>query len=70
MEGRVVHKNSGNPFKKDSNFLNGLPDYHLQLREHIKVYESDMVELRAIEDKELQEVDFINFPPGSVIAFR
>lgn len=66
----MVHKNSTHEFKKDSKYINGLADYHLQLREHIKVYDSDMVELRDIEDKHMQELDFVNFPPGSIIAFK
>ncbi len=36
LEGRYVHRPSGE-FKRDKTFINGLPDYHLQLREHIKV---------------------------------
>ena len=36
LEGRCVHKPCGE-FKKDPSFINGLSDYHLQLREHIKV---------------------------------
>ena len=37
LEGKSVHKPSGE-FKKDKTFINGLPDYQLQIREHIKVW--------------------------------
>ncbi len=37
LEGRTVHKPSSNQFKKDNKFINGLLEYQLQIREHIKV---------------------------------
>ena len=36
LEGKSVHKPSGE-FKKDKTFINGLSDYQLHIREHIKV---------------------------------
>ena len=70
LEARVAHKSDGTPYKRDGQFINGLTDHQLQLREHIKVYESEIVELKDIGEKHLQEVEFVNFPPGSVIAFK
>ena len=39
LEGKSVHKPSGE-FKKDKTFINGLSDYQLHIREHIKVRDS------------------------------
>lgn len=65
-----ISKNSGG-YQSDSAFINGLPEYSLQLREHITVNESSMVEQRWVQDNQaVQELDFVNFPPGSVIAFK
>ena len=36
LEGKSVHKPSGE-FKQDKTFINGLSDYQLHIREHIKV---------------------------------
>ena len=35
-----------------------------------QVKESEMVESKETNDKDVQEVEFVNFPPGSVIAFK
>ncbi|XP_070563768.1 glycogen debranching enzyme-like [Ptychodera flava] len=71
LEGRLVQKKNSS-FAKCDNYINGLDNYKLELQEHIQLFGSTMCELS--DDGEInspvQEVDFINFPPGSVIAFR
>ena len=37
MEARVAYQTGYQPFKQDANFLNGLTDHVLHIREHIKV---------------------------------
>jgi len=61
---------SKDAFKKDVKFVNGLKSYTASVREKLKVSESKLVQVRASSDKNKQEVNFVNFPPGSVIAFR
>ena len=58
-------------FVKDATFINGLEEYTLKLREHVKVTESDMVQLKPTQNASyVQELEFPCFPPGSVIAIR
>lgn len=60
----------GPTYKKNERFINGLNDFQLEVKENIKVLASEMIQIiDALEDGS-QEIDFINFPPGSVIAFR
>ena len=73
LEARLTkkpEKGHTSSYVKDKKFINGLSDYILNIREHIKLYESDMVELRETGANALQEIDFLNFPPSSIIAFR
>ncbi|XP_019631265.1 PREDICTED: glycogen debranching enzyme-like isoform X1 [Branchiostoma belcheri] len=72
LEARLVQK-SPDDFNQDGTFINGLNNYQLEMQEHIQLYGSAMVELSGGgegRNSPVQEVDFINFPPGSIIAFR
>ena len=53
--------------------INGLSNYKVEMQQHIKLLASGMCELSehgAETDVPVQEIDFINFPPSSVIAFK
>uniref|UniRef100_A0A8C4WV81 Glycogen debranching enzyme n=1 Tax=Eptatretus burgeri TaxID=7764 RepID=A0A8C4WV81_EPTBU len=96
LEARTVSKKAAG-FEKDSSFINGLPGYTVELREHIQLWptpsplkqpcsllvpgcvpqlaSSQMVEVAATQgagtnEAFVQEVEFVSFPPGSVVAFR
>ncbi|XP_035698387.1 glycogen debranching enzyme-like isoform X2 [Branchiostoma floridae] len=72
LEARLVQK-SPDEFNQDRTFINGLNNYQLEMQEHIQLYGSAMIELSGGgegSNSPVQEVDFINFPPGSIIAFR
>ncbi|CAH1243859.1 AGL, partial [Branchiostoma lanceolatum] len=72
LEARLVQK-SPDDFNQDGTFINGLNNYQLEMQEHIQLYGSAMIELSGGgegSNSPVQEVDFINFPPGSIIAFR
>lgn len=67
----MLKPRSGAPkFARHADVINGLTDTALSLREHIKVQQSDMVELKDTNHSGLQELEFACFPPGSVIAFK
>ena len=68
LEGRMV-KSAGQMYQKDPDFLNGLKEYRLQLRENFPISENSMVTTRVLDSEET-EVSFSNFTPGSVIAFK
>ena len=66
-------KRADNPPPKSETHINGLGHFSVDLQSHIHLYSSRMVELSdqgADGPSPVQEIDFINFPPGSVIAFR
>ncbi|GIY67804.1 glycogen debranching enzyme [Caerostris darwini] len=54
----------------DDTFINGLKDFKLNIKEHIQIYESEMIENAGLSEDGYNEIDFIHFPPGSVIVLR
>lgn len=72
FEAKTVKVNKDNKTKEEKNkeYIVGLSDYRLEIREHISLVESKMVDLSDASEQNLQELDFSNFTPGSVIAFR
>ncbi|XP_046327922.2 glycogen debranching enzyme-like isoform X1 [Haliotis rufescens] len=67
FEGRM-RSAKGYTYEENKEFINGLPEYYLELREHVKVEDSGMVKVKELGDK--MEVSFASFTPGSVVAFR
>ncbi|XP_074640295.1 glycogen debranching enzyme-like [Tubulanus polymorphus] len=62
--------NSHQSHEKDPNYINGLNNYVIQVRENVKLYESEMIELNNSKDDDIEEYEFVNFPPGSVLVIR
>ena len=56
------------PFEQHPAFINGLSNFSCILQENIPVEKSFTV--RVDKKDSSCTVDFYNFPPGSVIAFR
>ncbi|XP_044288195.1 glycogen debranching enzyme isoform X1 [Varanus komodoensis] len=73
LEARTVERNAG-PYNKDEHSINGLPDYTVELREHIQLNESRIIKQASIATKGpnefVQEIEFEKLTPGSVIIFR
>ncbi|KAG7221002.1 hypothetical protein INR49_001720 [Caranx melampygus] len=65
LEARTVERHAGS-YKKDNNFINGMPEYTLQ--------DSTVVKQAGVTSKGrsefVQEISFQKLTPGSVIAFR
>jgi glycogen debranching enzyme len=57
-------------YKEDSDYINGLPNYYLQLRTHISAHESDIINTRVLDDGQTNEISFKNLTPGSVVAIK
>ncbi|XP_039208206.1 glycogen debranching enzyme isoform X2 [Crotalus tigris] len=73
LEARTVERNA-DPYKKDDHTINGLPDYTVELREHIQLTESKIIKQASVATKGpnefVQEIEFEKLTPGSVIIFR
>jgi len=70
FEAQTVKLNNVGEYQLDSQFINGLPNFTCDVREHIKVQDSKMIHVHSIDKDNLQQVEFHNFPPGSAIALR
>jgi len=68
FETRLDMVNGKDAYHRDETFINGLPNYQLFFREHVVPALSDMITVHRANDS--LRIDFKNFVPGSVIAFR
>ncbi|XP_070775031.1 glycogen debranching enzyme [Enoplosus armatus] len=73
LEARTVERHAGS-YKKDDNYINGMPEYTVEIKEHIPLQESTVVKQTGVTSKGpsefVQEITFQKLTPGSVIAFR
>ncbi|XP_032801915.2 glycogen debranching enzyme [Petromyzon marinus] len=73
LEARTITR-KGHEFVKSNKFINGLLRYTVDITQHIQLKESEMVELSQAGSGKggayVQEIEFVTFPPGSVIVFR
>ncbi|KAM9844696.1 glycogen debranching enzyme isoform 1-T1 [Aulostomus maculatus] len=73
FEARTVERRAGT-YKKDDNYINGMPEYTVEIKEHIPLQESTVVKRAGVTSKDrsefVQEIVFQKLTPGSVIAFR
>lgn len=51
-------------------YINGLSEYTLNLKQHIQCNESSMIKQVDSNDRLITQLDFVNFQPGSIIAVR
>ena len=57
-------------YSKNKKIINGLPNYILDLREHIPVASSQFCEDSSHDSETRWEVSFKNFTAGTVVAIR
>ncbi|KAF5274002.1 hypothetical protein FQA39_LY01117 [Lamprigera yunnana] len=57
-------------FTKNSKWINGLSEYHVDIKQHIQLVNSDVFELGNNDDPNILQLDFKNFKPGSVVAIK
>ncbi|KAF7223093.1 glycogen debranching enzyme isoform X2 [Nothobranchius furzeri] len=73
LEARTVERDAGS-YKRDEKFINGMPEYTVEIKEHIKLEESTVVKHAGVTSKGrsefVQEIKFQKLTPGSVVAFR
>lgn len=69
LEARLVKKSSEDtPFAKKSDYINSLETHVLDARMNIQLEESKFCQL--VNHSNTQEIQFNEFCPGSIIAFR
>ncbi|XP_075567798.1 glycogen debranching enzyme isoform X7 [Pelecanus crispus] len=72
LEARTIER-SASPYKKDERFINGLPNFTMELREHIQIKDSKIIKQAGTAIKGpnefVQEIEFEKLTPGSVIVF-
>ncbi|XP_039591820.1 glycogen debranching enzyme isoform X2 [Polypterus senegalus] len=73
LEARTIEREVG-PYVKDEKSINGLPDYTVEITEHIQLKDSKIVKQAEVTSKGrhefVQEIEFRKLTPGSTIAFR
>ncbi|XP_035027482.1 glycogen debranching enzyme isoform X3 [Hippoglossus stenolepis] len=73
LEARTVERHAGS-YKMDDSYINGMPEYTVEIKEHIPLEESEVVKQAEVTSKGrsefVQEITFQKLTPGSVIAFR
>ncbi|KAK8737367.1 hypothetical protein OTU49_004452 [Cherax quadricarinatus] len=64
-------KNIPGLFTNDSEYINGINGFSVEVKEHLSPSQSSMVRMTSGGDSETSECEYTsNFTPGSVIAFR
>ncbi|XP_032420985.1 glycogen debranching enzyme isoform X2 [Xiphophorus hellerii] len=73
LEARTVEREARS-YKKDEKYINGMPEYTVEIKEHIPMEESAVVKHAGVTSKGrsefVQEIQFLKLTPGSIIAFR
>ncbi|XP_023190606.1 glycogen debranching enzyme isoform X1 [Xiphophorus maculatus] len=73
LEARTVEREARS-YKKDEKYINGMPEYTVEIKEHIPMEESAVVKHAGVTSKGrsefVQEIQFQKLTPGSIIAFR
>ncbi|KAB5550573.1 hypothetical protein PHYPO_G00055230 [Pangasianodon hypophthalmus] len=73
LEARTVETQAGF-YEKDEKSINGLPEFTVEIKEHIQLKDSGVVKQAGVTSRGrsefVQEIVFKRLTPGSVIAFR
>ncbi|CAL8276876.1 unnamed protein product [Lota lota] len=73
FEARMVERHAGS-YKRDDDIINGMPEYTVEIKEHMALADSSLVKPGVVTSKGrsefIQEITFQKLTPGSAIAFR
>ncbi|XP_043554828.1 glycogen debranching enzyme-like isoform X1 [Chiloscyllium plagiosum] len=72
MEAMTVQRQTDD-YRRDKYFINGLPQYTVNIKEHIQLSNSNIVKTEVTSkdrSEYVYKINFENFPPGSIIIFR
>ncbi|KAL8625730.1 hypothetical protein ACOMHN_044005 [Nucella lapillus] len=70
FEGTLQERPERDRYAKNDKFVNGLPNYILDVQEHMAITSSQYCSENILDNNGLKEVCFKNFTPGTVVAFR
>ncbi|GJQ87827.1 hypothetical protein Trydic_g18672 [Trypoxylus dichotomus] len=57
-------------FDKDSDYVNGLTEYEVEMKQHIQLSDSSMLEWIDSGRQHFTKLNFKNFKPGSIVALK
>ena len=57
-------------YQEDTDFINGLPGFYLEMRQHFSPLESKMVDLTISETGKDTQISFKQLTPGSVLVLQ
>ena len=63
-------KTDGFTYEKNEQFINGLPNYYLDIQENVSLAGSKVVRPRLLEDGVKSEIGFTQLTPGSVVVVK
>ncbi|XP_033222328.1 glycogen debranching enzyme isoform X2 [Belonocnema kinseyi] len=69
-------KNGSSPFRypekyvKDEKIINGISEYSVNVKEHVQICDSSILEKVDSGDPKITQLNFVNFQPGSVVVIR
>ena len=72
----MILRNGTSPFQypkkyvKDEKVINGISEYLVNIKEHIQICDSSILEKVDSGDPKITQLNFVNFQPGSVVAIR
>ncbi|XP_051552871.1 glycogen debranching enzyme-like isoform X1 [Myxocyprinus asiaticus] len=73
LEARTIERQAGS-YRKDERSINGMPEYTVEIKEHIQLKDSTVVRQAGVTSRGrseyVQEIVFEQLTPGSVIVFR
>ncbi|XP_012265578.2 glycogen debranching enzyme isoform X2 [Athalia rosae] len=57
-------------FSRDEDIINGLAEYSLDIKEHVQICNSTILEKVDSGDPKITQLNFVNFQPGSIVVIR
>lgn len=57
-------------FNQDSEWINGLNEYEVSIKQHIRLLDSDVLQGADSGSSSVIQLNFKNFKPGSVVAIK
>lgn len=57
-------------YVKDHSYINGLSEYELEMKEHLRIEDSSMLSIMPLNETDKTQLNFTNFKPGSIVAIK